>query len=110
MAVLKTICWKVRMGILFKTKQQYRENPNYQISVEQHFCSIGQDFNSDEKFTIRKRINKNINKSSIIGKKGEKRKKETKWIKSRQTFVPSGFNIKLNHLPSNQIRQSKTSV
>ena len=54
------------------------------------FCTNGHDFNKRPKSTIIKRIEKDFNIKQMILKKD-------KWIKPLKTYVPFGFNMKINH-------------
>ena len=71
--LLKTMCWKIRMDFLNFRLNNYRQRIKYMdqnnlILDKQHFCTNGNYFNRDAKFTILERIEKDTNKKPIVEK------------------------------------------
>ena len=70
---------------------------NNLIEVEQHFHTNFHDFNRDTKFSIIERSEKDINTESIMGGGVKQKRKRQQMNKKSETYVPFGFNMKLNH-------------
>ena len=83
------------------------------ILVEEHLCTSGHDFNWDAKFTIIKKIEKDINiKSIIMIKKKEKEKKKRRQIDKMSNNICTIWISYENESPDLEIKiwQPKTPI